>query len=179
MSVRPDLTVASVIERNGRYLLVEEHIGRGLVFNQPAGHVERGERFVAAAIRETLEETAWTFQPQALVGIYFWEQPEKHRSFLRVTFCGQALSHDPTRRLDRGIERALWLTRDEIVSLAPRLRSPMVLRCIDDYLAGRRYPIELVSEYLRGATGIVEPRGQDDVTVGDVTVGDVTVDNAS
>jgi ADP-ribose pyrophosphatase YjhB (NUDIX family) len=159
MAVRPDLTVASVIERQGQYLLVEERVGSDLVFNQPAGHVERGERFVDAAIRETLEETAWAFRPEALVGIYFWEQPEKHRSFLRVTFCGQALSHDPTRRLDRGIERAVWLTRDEIVLRTARLRSPMVLRCIDDYLDGRRYPIDFVSEYLRDATDSVDRHG--------------------
>jgi 8-oxo-dGTP pyrophosphatase MutT (NUDIX family) len=152
MSVKPDLTVASVIERNGQYLLVEERVGSNLVFNQPAGHVERGERFIDAAIRETLEETAWLFQPEALVGVYFWEQPEKHRSFLRFTFCGTALSHDPARRLDRGIERALWLSREEIVARTARLRSPMVLRCIDDYLEGRRYSMELVSEYLRDAT---------------------------
>lgn len=166
MSVRPDLTVASVIERNGQYLLVEERVGSGLVFNQPAGHVERGERFVDAAIRETLEETAWLYQPEALVGIYFWEQPEKHRSFLRFTFCGTAISHDPKRRLDRGIERALWLTRDEIVARTARLRSPMVLRCIDDYLEGRRYPMDLVSEYLRDAASseIVDRRA---TSVGD------------
>lgn len=165
MSVKPDLTVASVIERDGRYLLVEERVGNRLVFNQPAGHVERGERFVDAAIRETLEETAWTFQPEALIGIYFWEQPEKHRSFLRFTFVGQALHHDPSRRLDRGIERALWLTRDEIVARTARLRSPMVLQCIDDYLEGRRYPIELVSEYLRDATSeIVDRRAPSDGT---------------
>lgn len=165
MSVKPDLTVASVIERNGQYLLVEERVGHGLVFNQPAGHVERGERFIDAAIRETLEETAWTFQPEALVGIYFWEQPEKHRSFLRFTFCGAATHHHPSRRLDRGIERALWLTRDEIAARSSRLRSPMVLQCIDDYVQGRRYPMELVSEYLRDPNStIIDRRAQPDAT---------------
>lgn len=149
MSMRPDLTVASIVERDGQFLLVEERVGSHLVFNQPAGHVERGERFVEAAVRETLEETAWTFVPTALVGIYLWEQPERHRSFLRVTFCGHVTHHDPNRRLDRGIERAVWLDRAGIVERSARLRSPMVIRCIDDYLEGRRYPIELLSEYLR------------------------------
>lgn len=158
MPVKPDLTVASVIERDGQYLLVEERVGSNLVFNQPAGHVERGERFIDAAIRETLEETAWLFLPEALVGVYFWEQPEKHRSFLRFTFCGKPLSHDPQRRLDRGIERALWLTREDIVARTARLRSPMVLRSIDDYLAGCRYPMEMVSEYLRDATAQIIDR---------------------
>jgi len=147
--MRPDLTVASIVERDGQFLLVEERVGSHLVFNQPAGHVERGERFVEAAVRETLEETAWTFVPTALVGIYLWEQPERHRSFLRVTFCGHVTHHDPNRRLDRGIERAVWLDRAGIVERSARLRSPMVIRCIDDYLEGRRYPIELLSEYLR------------------------------
>jgi len=160
MSIKPDLTVAAIVERDGKFLMVEERANNRMVFNQPAGHVERGEQIIDAVIRETLEETAWTFQPEALVGIYFWEQPEKHRSFLRVTFCGQAISHDPSRRLDRGIERALWLTRDEVVAQSTRLRSPMVLQCIDDYLAGRRYPVELLSEYLRDATtSIIERRG--------------------
>jgi 8-oxo-dGTP pyrophosphatase MutT (NUDIX family) len=159
MSMRPDLTVASIVERDGQFLLVEERVGTRLVFNQPAGHVERGERFIDAAVRETLEETAWTFVPEALVGIYLWEQPEKHRSFLRVTFCGHVTGHDPNRRLDRGIERAVWLDRAGIVERTTRLRSPMVLRCVDDYLEGRRYPVELLSEYLRDANEeIVERR---------------------
>src|SRR5262245_42040779 len=116
MSLRPDLTVAAIVERNGAFLLVEERVGNAMVFNQPAGHVERSEELVAAVIRETLEETAWTFRPEALTGIYLWEQPEKQRSFLRFTFCGHVTSHDPGRRLDRGIERALWMSRDQLVT---------------------------------------------------------------
>lgn len=85
MSVRPDLTVAAVVERDGKFLLVEERVGNRMVFNQPAGHVERGEQLIDAAVRETLEETAWTFHPQALIGIYLWEQAERQRSFLRIT----------------------------------------------------------------------------------------------
>lgn len=146
MSVRPDLTVAAVVERNGEFLLVEERAGNRMVFNQPAGHVERGERVLDAVIRETLEETAWIFRPEALVGIYFWEQPERNRSFLRFAFCGTVSGHDPGRQLDRGIERALWLTREQIVARSSRLRSPMVLRCIDDFRAGQRYPMDALQD---------------------------------
>src|SRR5262245_48277912 len=151
MTIRPDLTVAAIVEREGRFLLVEERVGNRMVFNQPAGHVERGEQFVYAVVRETLEETAWTFEPESLVGIYLWEPPEKQRSFLRATFCGQVTSHDPLRRLDRGIERAVWMTREQVVARTARLRSPMVLRCIDDYLKGARYPLDVVKQLVSEA----------------------------
>lgn len=149
MSFQPDLTVAAVVERNGQFLLVEERVGNRMVFNQPAGHVERDEGLIAAVVRETLEETAWTFQPEALVGVYLWDQPEKQRSFLRFTFCGQVTEHHPARPLDRGIEHALWMDRNQIVARTSRLRSPMVLKCIDDYLAGKRYPLELIQHMQR------------------------------
>lgn len=144
MSLRPDLTVAAIVERDGQYLLVEERIGNRMVFNQPAGHVEPGEQIVDAVVREALEETAWTFEPQSLVGIYFWEQPERNRSFLRFAFSGTVSDHDATRALDRGIERALWMSREQLVIRSARLRTPMVLRCIDDYLAGRQYPLDII-----------------------------------
>jgi 8-oxo-dGTP pyrophosphatase MutT (NUDIX family) len=146
---RPDLTVAAVVERDGRFLLVEERVSNRMVFNQPAGHVEKGEQFVEAVVRETLEETAWAFHPEALVGIYFWEQPEQSKCFLRAAFCGRVSSHDPTRRLDRGIERALWMSREQIVARSARLRSPMVLGCIDDYLDGARYPLDVIKRVLK------------------------------
>lgn len=148
---RPDLTVAAIVERNRQFLLVEERAGNRMVFNQPAGHVERGEQFIDAVVRETLEETAWTFHPEALIGIYLWDHPEQQRSFLRVAFCGRVSGHDPTRRLDRGIERAVWLTREQIVARSARLRSPMVLGCIDDYLAGVRHPLDVVKHVLSDA----------------------------
>jgi 8-oxo-dGTP pyrophosphatase MutT (NUDIX family) len=155
MSLRPDLTVAAIVERDGQFLLVEERVGNRMVFNQPAGHVERGEQFLDAVVRETLEETAWTFHPQALIGIYLWEQTERQRSFLRVTYCGEVSHHDPHRPLDRGIERAVWMDRDQIVTRTSRLRSPMVLRCIDDYLEGTRYPLDIARHVLKD--GILSP----------------------
>ncbi|MBC7983207.1 MAG: NUDIX hydrolase [Candidatus Obscuribacterales bacterium] len=147
MRWKPDVTVAAVIERDGRFLLVEEHINGHLVFNQPAGHLEDDESLVDAAIRETLEETAWRFEPQALVGVYLWKSPESLRTFVRVALCGQASKHDASRVLDHGIARVVWLSREQIAARAPRLRSPMVLRCIDDYLSGARYPLEAL-QYL-------------------------------
>jgi ADP-ribose pyrophosphatase YjhB (NUDIX family) len=144
MTVRPDLTVAAVVERDGQFLFVEERVGNRMVFNQPAGHVERGEQLTEAVVRETLEETAWTFQPEALVGVYLWEHPEKQKTFLRFAFCGRVQSHDPHRALDRGIERAVWMTHEQLLARSARLRSPMVLRCVEDYLAGRRHSLDLV-----------------------------------
>jgi 8-oxo-dGTP pyrophosphatase MutT (NUDIX family) len=149
MSLRPDLTVAAIVERDGQFLLVEERVGTRMVFNQPAGHVERGEQLITAVVRETLEETAWGFKPESLVGVYFWDQPEKQRSFMRFAFTGTVTDHDPSRRLDRGIERAVWMTHEQIIARTSRLRSPMVLKCIEDYLSGQRYPLELIREFIQ------------------------------
>ena len=143
MNWLPRLTVATIIERDGRFLLVEEYAdGEELVYNQPAGHLDEHETLAAAAIRETLEETAWEVQIDAIVGLYYWNHPKGH-TFVRTCFAGKALHHHPNQPLDRGIQRAVWLTREEIAALGPKLRSPMVLHCIDDYLAGKRYPLEL------------------------------------
>jgi 8-oxo-dGTP pyrophosphatase MutT (NUDIX family) len=139
----PRLTVATVVERDGRFLLVEEYAdGDELVYNQPAGHLDEHETLAAAAIRETLEETAWEIRVDAIVGLYYWTHPKGH-TFVRTCFAGTALHHHPDQTLDYGIQRAVWLTREEIAALGPKLRSPMVLRCIDDYRAGKRYPLEL------------------------------------
>ena len=145
MTWKPDVTVAAIIERDDRFLMVEEHVGNRLVINQPAGHLEVNESFTAAVIREALEETAWTFIPDSLVGIYLWQHPERSVSFLRVTFCGKVTDHDPDRPLDHGIKRTLWLSRDELEKKQAQLRSPMVIKCIDDYLAGTRYPLSLLT----------------------------------
>lgn len=139
----PRLTVATIIERDGRFLLVEEYAdGDDLVYNQPAGHLDEHETLAAAAIRETLEETAWEVEVNAIVGVYYWTHP-KGETFVRTCFAGTALHHHPDQPLDQGVQRAIWLTREEIALLGPRLRSPMVLRCVDDYLAGKRYLLEL------------------------------------
>lgn len=141
----PRLTVATIIERDNRFLLVEEYAdGEDLVYNQPAGHLDEHETLAAAAIRETLEETAWEIQVDAIVGVYYWTHPKGH-TFIRTCFAGTALQHHPNQALDEGIQRALWLTWEEIVALGPKLRSPMVLRCLEDYRCGKRYPLNLMN----------------------------------
>ena len=145
-ALRPSLTVASIIERDGRFLLVEEETRYGPRLNQPAGHLEGGETVVAGAIRETLEETGWYVHLTALVGIYRWDAPDNGATFIRFAFCGEPSRHDAARPLDVGILRAVWLTRDEIVARRADHRSPLVMRCIDDYLAGKRWPVGFVTE---------------------------------
>jgi ADP-ribose pyrophosphatase YjhB (NUDIX family) len=141
---KPNVTVAAVVERDGRFLLVEEQTENGLMFNQPAGHLEDRESLVAAAVRETLEETAWDFVPEALVGIYRWRVPGRDVTYLRVAFCGRLGSHHAVRRLDEGIVRAVWQSADEIRAGSSRHRSPLVMRCVEDYLSGRRAPLDLL-----------------------------------
>ena len=136
-----DVTVAAIIERDGRFLVVEELAAGRRVFNQPAGHLESGESLLEAAVRETLEETGHRFAPSSLVGVYLWQSPEAGTTFLRVAFCGAAEPPKGPVELDEGILAAHWLTRSQMLSRAPELRSPMVLRCVDDYLAGRRFPL--------------------------------------
>ena len=145
---KPSVTVAAVIERDGRFLLVEEETAEGICLNQPAGHLEPGESLLAAAARETLEETAFAFAPTQLIGVYLWRSGAPAAAiaatYLRFAFTGDLGTHDPGRPLDDGILRALWLTRDEIAARATEHRSPLVLRCVDDYLAGARYPLNLL-----------------------------------
>lgn len=148
---RPDVTVASIVPRDGKFLLVEEMVRGELVLNQPAGHLEPGESLPAAAVREALEETGWEIQLNALVGVYQWTNPGADSHFLRFTFAATPLRHDPTRQLDSGIVRALWLTREEIAAEQGRLRSPMVLRCVDDWLSGKRLPLDAMVSLLAEA----------------------------
>ena len=143
---KPHTTVAAIIEHQGRFLMVEEESDGAIVYNQPAGHLDPNESLIDAAIRETREETAWQFHPEAITGIYRWKQPETERTFVRFAFCGQCSDHQPQQPLDEGILRAVWMSRDELLEQSEKLRSPMVLRCIDDYLAGQRYPLALLSE---------------------------------
>jgi len=145
MSRTPEITVAAIAATDGRFLLVEERINQRLVINQPAGHVEPGESLLQAVVREVQEESAWRFTPEALLGVYLWRRPRARRATLRFAFSGCVSAHDAARRLDRGIVRTLWLSRPELEAQAPRLRSPLVLRCVEDYLSGRSYRLEAVA----------------------------------
>ncbi len=142
---RPHVTVATVVERDGRFLLVEEDVRGRIVLNQPAGHLDPDESLHAAAVRETLEETAWMVRLTCLLGVQQWASPSG-RQFVRFTFGAEALRHDAARALDNGILRVLWLGRDEIAAVAARLRSPMVLASVDDWLAGRRLPLDTIRQ---------------------------------
>lgn len=141
---RPVVTVATVVERDGRFLFVEERIRGVLVINQPAGHLDPGEDLADAAARETLEETGWQVEPTALVAVHQWRSPAEGSEFVRFCFAARPLSHDPARALDAGIERAVWLSREEAERHAAPVRSPLVLRALDDYLGGARWPLDLL-----------------------------------
>jgi 8-oxo-dGTP pyrophosphatase MutT (NUDIX family) len=143
MTWKPHVTVAAIIERQGKFLMVEELCGGKTVINQPAGHLEDNENLIQAVIRETLEEAAWHFTPAMITGIYQWTAPRSGKTFLRVCFSGHCDRHEPERELDDGIIRALWLSPDELRDTP--LRSPLVLLGIKDYLAGVRYPLELLT----------------------------------
>lgn len=143
---KPSVTVAAVIERDGRFLLIEEHTPEGLRLNNPAGHLDPGESPEQGCAREALEETAHTFTPTALVGIYLsrFQRGTEDITYLRFAYCGAVGAPDPARSLDTGIVRTLWLTADEVRASAARHRSPLVLQCMEDFLAGQRYPLALV-----------------------------------
>ena len=141
---KPHATVAAIIERDNKFLMVEELVNNEKVFNQPAGHLDPDESLIDAVTRETLEETAWNFTPEAITGIYLWKHPDNGESFLRVAFCGSCDNHQPQQALDDGILRAVWKSRDELFQLQQQLRSPMVIGCIDDYLAGKRFPMDML-----------------------------------
>lgn len=145
MSRKPDVTVAAVTETAGRFLVVEERVRQKVVFNQPAGHVEQGETLLAAVVREVREETAWRFEPKTLLGVYLWRNPANGRATLRFAFTGAVAGHDATQKLDRGIVRTHWLSRGELEERKAQLRSPLVLRCVNDYLAGQRLPLDPVA----------------------------------
>ena len=148
---KPSVTVAAIIEQNGKFLLVEEHTPEGLRLNNPAGHLDPGESLVDGCVRETLEETTYAFRPTALVGVYMSRiQPLGNKAkaeavtYLRFAFCGELGEVQVGRQLDTGIVRTLWMTPGEIRASAGRHRSPLLVRCMEDHLAGQRYPLGLV-----------------------------------
>ncbi|MBZ4202213.1 MAG: NUDIX hydrolase [Methylovulum sp.] len=144
---KPHVTVAAIIEREKKFLLVEEETTQGLQLNQPAGHFEQNEDLIDAVKREVKEETAWQFEPQALIGVQLWRKNPTSPTFLRMCFTGVCHSFDAKQQLDQGIIATHWLTRDEIAAQQHRLRSPLVLIAIDDYLTGQRYPLSLLTSF--------------------------------
>lgn len=144
---KPSVTVAAVIERDGRFLLVEEETSEGVRFNQPAGHLDPNESLIDAVARETLEEAAHDFKPTALLGMYMSRylssRTGREVTYLRFAFTGE-LGRVHDRPLDHGILRTVWMTRDEMLACVDRHRSPLVLQCVDDYLAGKRAPLSII-----------------------------------
>jgi ADP-ribose pyrophosphatase YjhB (NUDIX family) len=149
---RPDVTVATIVPRNGRFLIVEEVSDGRLVLNQPAGHLEPLESLAHAAARETFEETGWHIELTGLLGLYQWHRPEDDFHVLRVAFIAAPLRYDAAHVLDTGIVRALWLTREELAAQADRHRSPMVLRNVDDFLAGQPHSLDSLVSLLPEAS---------------------------
>ncbi|MCL7420652.1 MAG: NUDIX hydrolase [Methylobacter sp.] len=145
---KPHVTVAAVIEQDNRFLLVEEETSNGLQFNQPAGHLEKSEDLIAAVKREVYEETAWHFEPEHVLSIQLWRKNPEFPSFVRICFSGRCHSYNPNQRLDEGIIATHWLSRDEIAAREHRLRSPLVLIAVDEYLSGQRHPLSLLKSFL-------------------------------
>ena len=144
MEWKPTVTVAAIIPRSDSFLLVEERPGDSLVINQPAGHLDEGESLLEAVVRETREETGWEVAPKGLVGVYRWQNSE--RTFIRFVFVCDPVRHYPDELLDQPVEGILWMSREDLSQVGERLRSPMVLRCVDDFLAGRVYPLEVLQD---------------------------------
>ncbi|MGL5632261.1 MAG: NUDIX hydrolase [Azovibrio sp.] len=144
---KPSVTVAAVVEQDGKFLMVEEEAEEGIRFNQPAGHLEPGESLIQAAVRECLEETGYHFQPIDLVGIYQWTSSKNGVSYLRFAFRGKVLGHEPEQQLDDGIIAPRWQTPEQIRAGQEVHRSPLVLRCVEDCLAGTSFPLSSINFY--------------------------------
>lgn len=143
---KPHVTVSTVVERDGRFLIVEEECAGQIVYNQPSGHLEPNESLVDACVRETLEETRWLVEPVGIVGIYRWTHPVRSQTTIRLCFSAKTVSHDQSLALDKGILDALWLTKEELLENPKKLRSKMVMRCIDDYVARPSLPLSMLAD---------------------------------
>ena len=143
----PHITVSTVLEQEGKLLFVEELIDGQRVINQPAGHWEDNETILEASVRETLEETAWTYEPDSIIGIYHWKHPANNETFLRFCFTGTLLTHEPGRTLDKEIIQAIWLSPDELAQRSVEHRSPLVSTCVNDYLSGQRFDLSVLKQY--------------------------------
>jgi 8-oxo-dGTP pyrophosphatase MutT (NUDIX family) len=149
---KPSATVAAIIEKNGKFLLVEEHTSEGLRLNNPAGHLDEGETLIEACAREAMEETTHPFKPTRLIGVYMSrfqrpahkDTPSQDVTYLRFAFCGELGDAQAERSLDTGIVRTLWMTPEEIRASAERHRSPLIIQCMEDYLSGQRFPLDLI-----------------------------------
>lgn len=147
MRWKPNVTVAAVIEVDDRFLMIEEQAEAGVVINQPAGHLEKDESLLDAVKREVLEETAWEFEPESIVGIYLYPSSHNDITYLRVCFTGRCLQHHPEQALDEGIIATHWMTLEELSQRTETLRSPLVSQCIEDYRAGKRYSLDILGQY--------------------------------
>ena len=146
---KPNVTVASIVELNGKFLMVEEESPSGPVLNQPAGHLEPNESLETAVIRETLEETGYRFTPEAIVGSYLWHNGDNETTYFRSTFSGSVCQKNIGTELDEGIIRSLWMTHKNILENQNRLRSPVILESINDYLAGKKYPLDMIKSFIK------------------------------
>lgn len=147
MRWKANVTVAAVIEKDKRFLMIEEESDGQIVINQPAGHLEKDESIIAAIKREVQEETAWEFEPSFIIGIYLYPSSNNNITYLRICFAGQCVNHNAAQKLDEGIIQAKWLSKEELGAQSEKLRSPLVMRCIDDYLSGEQYSLELLHHY--------------------------------
>lgn len=143
MAFAPHITVASIVRLDDRFLFVREHTSRGIAINQPAGHLEAGETLEQAAVREAMEETGWQIEPIAVSGIYLYLAPNGV-TYQRICFIAKALQQLPNAKLDAEIIEPLWLTQDELQARQQEWRSPLVMQCLQDYLAGSHYPLSML-----------------------------------